>query len=171
MSRADKERSQSAIEFLSTYSFVFLIIAIVIVLLFALSYVPKKTLPFQCSTYGGFSCSDAAFAANSVTSNSVLKVIVTDTQPGVVSIGGFNAKINGIATVTGYCYPAVAQPGNTVTCQTSFSTVAAVGNVYYGTFNITANYCANGVGNVSNTLCPSGNSYIYGGSLVVQAQS
>jgi hypothetical protein len=162
-----KRRSQSAIEFISTYAFVFLIISIVVVLLFAFSSVPSKSLPSQCTTYGGFSCIDAAYTI--VGSNSLLVVTLTDTQPGVVSISSFNAKVNGLSAV-GACTPSAPLPGTTIECTATFPFVVTAGNRYTSTFNITANYCANGAYNISNTTCKSGNSAAYTGVLTAQAQ-
>ena len=47
-------------EFLMTYGYVFLIIAIVISALVAFFSIPKTTLPFSCNFYSGFTCTDAA---------------------------------------------------------------------------------------------------------------
>ena len=164
-----RRKAQSAIEFLSTYSFTFLIIALVLVIVFAFSSIPKKSLPFQCTAYGGFSCLDAAYTI--IGSNSQLLVFLSDTQPGVVSISAFNAKIIGVANAVGSCSPSVTLPGSVTICTANFISLPTSGSTYTGTFNITANYCTNGVGNISNTACVAGSTHIYGGSISVQAQS
>ncbi|EQD37031.1 hypothetical protein B2A_11905, partial [mine drainage metagenome] len=57
-------RSQSALEFLSTYAFVFLILAVVISLLFIFASLPRSLLPSQCTFYSGFTCVQAIYTIN-----------------------------------------------------------------------------------------------------------
>ena len=160
-------KSQSAVEFISTYSFVFLIIAIVLFLLFLFSSIPTKILPFQCTVFSGFSCIDVIYRL--MGSNSQIVVSLTDTQPGVINVGAFYAKINSVAAI-GTCTPSALLPGNVVTCTATLPLTASSGGIYSGVFNITANYCTNGVGNISNTTCSAGSSFVYAGSLTAQAQ-
>jgi hypothetical protein len=160
-------KSQSAIEFLTTYSFMFLVIAAVLIVIFAFASVPKKSIPFRCTSYGGFSCVDVLYTS---TGNSLLRIELTDIEPGVVSISSFSAKINGAAVTTGTCTLSAVLPGNAVTCVARFPFKVTVGNLYTGVFNISANYCANGVGNISNVTCKAGSSFIYAGSFATQAQ-
>ena len=165
---AGSSRSQSAIEFISTYSFVFLIIAIVIVVLFALSSVPKKAVPGQCTAYGGFNCQDIVLT--NTLSGARLMVVLIDSQPGAVAVGGFKTTVSGVANAIGSCTPSNTLTGNTLTCTASLTGPFALGSVYTGTFNITANYCANAPSNVLNRTCASGTGYTYGGSFLVQGQ-
>ncbi len=162
-----KSKAQSAVEFVSTYAFVFLIIAIILFLLFMFASVPTKILPFQCTAFSGFSCVDVLYTT---AGNSLLQISLTDTQAGVVSIGSFGAKINNVAATDGTCTRGAVLPGNTVTCTVRFPFAAALGGIYTGVFNVSANYCTNGVGNISNTTCQTGNSFIYAGSFTVQVQ-
>jgi Concanavalin A-like lectin/glucanases superfamily len=162
-----KSKAQSAVEFVSTYAFVFLIIAIILFLLFMFASVPTKILPFQCTAFSGFSCVDVLYTT---AGNSLLQISLTDTQAGVVSIGSFGAKINNVAAMDGTCTRGAVLPGNTVTCTVSFPFKAVAGGIYTGVFNVSANYCTNGVGNISNTTCQTGNSFTYAGSFTVQVQ-
>ena len=162
-----KSKSQSAVEFVSTYAFVFLVVAVIIVLLYLFSSIPTKTLPFQCTAFSGFSCTDVVYTT--MGANSQLTVSLTDAQPGVVNISAFNARINGVSVI-GTCTPRTLLPGNPVTCTALFPISAGNGNIYSGVFNISANYCANGASNISNVTCKTGSSFLYAGSLTTQAQ-
>ncbi|MEM3827208.1 MAG: hypothetical protein QXR58_01230 [Candidatus Micrarchaeaceae archaeon] len=162
-----KLAAQSALEFLSTYAFIFLTISIVLVLLFAFSSIPKSVLPVQCSFYSGFQCLDAALVVNS-TGVPQLLVIASDSEPGVVNVSSFSAFLNFHTSKSGYCVPSVATAGEKVYCTANFTGTVSLGSVYTGTFKVLANYCANSPANITAT-CPAGSQYTYGGSIRIQA--
>ena len=165
--RKGEPRSQSALEFLTTYSFVFLIIAVVIALLLMFSSIPKSTLPFSCNFYSGFQCLDASLSVNS-SGSPVLLIEASDTEPGTVNISSFSAFLNFYNSKSGYCVPNVAQAGEVVYCVANLTGSATLGSVYSGTIKITANYCAPGPVNITAN-CAKGSTYTYTGNIRVQA--
>ena len=165
--RKGEPRSQSALEFLTTYSFVFLIIAVVIALLLMFSSIPKSTLPFSCNFYSGFQCSDVSLSVNS-SGSPVLLIEASDTEPGTVNISSFSAFLNFYNSKSGYCVPNVAQAGEVVYCVANLTGSATLGSVYSGTIKITANYCAPGPANITAN-CAKGSTYTYTGNIRVQA--
>jgi len=162
-----KPRGQSALEFLSTYAFVFLTISIVLLLLFAFSSIPKNILPTQCSFYSGFQCLDAALVVNA-SGVPELIVIASDSEPGVVNVSSFSAFLNYHSSKSGYCVPRVATAGEKIYCIANFTGSVTLGSVYTGTFKVIANYCANSPANIT-AFCPAGSAYTYGGNIRVQA--
>ncbi|HUY70321.1 MAG TPA: hypothetical protein VMV00_01995 [Candidatus Baltobacteraceae bacterium] len=162
-------KGQSAIEFMTGYGFVFLIIAIALAMLFLFSSVPATVLPTQCNFLSGFSCTDAIYT-NTPTGSSLF-ISAIDTQPGIVNISAFSSYINFLPSNTGVCAPAVATSGQTVYCTATFTFKPKLGNIYSGSFKLTANYCAGGASNLSTAACPynSITSFTYGGN--VRAQS
>ncbi len=133
-------KGQSAIEFLSTYSFTFLIIAIVLFVLLLFASLPKATLPLECVFYSNFNCVDIAYY--NLASGSQLVVRATDTQPGTVNISSFNATVDYVQSTSGYCIPNLTTAGQTVYCIANFSSSERVGNLYVGNFKIIGEYCA-----------------------------
>lgn len=161
-------KGQSAIEFMSTYSFMFLIVALVLFVVFFLANVPSKTVPAQCSSYGGISCIDAEFM-NLSPSGSKLILLLTSTQPGIFAINSFNAVLDNVQSANGICSRPALQAGNQTSCVAFFDFNVVFGVLYSGTFNITGNYCAPGAGGISGSSCQIGAGYAYGGALAVQA--
>ena len=162
-------KSQSAIEFMMTYGFVFLIIAIFLAVLLLFSSFPKYALPTQCVIYGGISCQDAILTTGAPYPYLILSI--SPTSPGVLNISNFSATVGFKNSVTGFCRPSYIDAGAQAYCIATFnSLVPKSGNQYSGTFHINGNYCAAGSGNVSNVNCNgAGGQYSYGGSLSVQA--
>ena len=160
-------RAQSAIEFLMTYSYVFLIIAIAMSVLLLYFSLPKTVIPFECNFYSGFTCVDAALINN--TNGASLIVVGIDNQPGITNISTFSAFVNYKSSYYSTCTPSVAVAGQYVYCIANFSFTPLYTNVYYGTFNMSANYCANLPQNLSVASCPSSNTFKYSGSIRVQA--
>jgi len=146
-----QEKGQSAIEFLTTYSFTLLIIALVLFLLLLYAEFPKAILPTQCTLYGGFSCIDTAYF--STPSGSEFVIIASDIEPGIVNISGFTATINRVESSSGSCVPQTAVAGQNIYCSANFSTSATIGYSYAVSLAISADYCANPTGSLSNSVC------------------
>lgn len=162
-------KSQNAIEFLSNYAFVILIITVAIAFVVILATAPKAIFPNECNIYGGFTCSGAVYSINTTSnSGSHLLVEITDSEPGIVNISSFSAIIGQAKSNAGYCTPMVAIEGQKIYCSANFAYTPSLGSVYSGTLNISANYCPGSF--VANYTCPSGSNYVYTASVELQAE-
>jgi hypothetical protein len=162
-------KGQSAIEFLTVYSTVFLIIAIVLAALFIYVNVPISTIPSSCNFYSDFICQDSILSSNG-TGGTTLFLLAYDSTPGVFNISGFTSTLNGQHSTFGYCAPNVTTSGERLYCVAEFKGTPNVGSTYSGTFGLYANFCTSGTGNlVPNCPASSGN-YLYGGNVRLQAQ-
>ena len=162
-------RGQSAVEFLSVYGFVILVIAIAIAVLVLFMAIPKTILPTQCTFLSGFSCVDGIYTINSTAgTNSILLISATDMQPGIVNISSFKGYIDFHESTSGYCVPSVATEGQKVYCIANIGVTPSFGSVYFGTFDIYANYCTPSSSNFYTTKCPSDSNYTYGGNIRTQ---
>ncbi|MDE1870871.1 MAG: pentapeptide repeat-containing protein [Candidatus Micrarchaeota archaeon] len=159
-----RANGQTAIEFLSTYGFTFLIIALVLLFLILYTSLPKTILPFQCTFYNAFSCHDLIYINLPNDTGSQLIILASAGQIGVVNFTSFNASINNIHSTSGYCTPNTVIPGERFFCVANFSTVGVQGELYDGVFSMSAGYCANSPSSLNNYSCPASNSFIYGGS-------
>ncbi len=146
-------KGQSAIEFLTTYSFTFLIIALMLFLLLLFSSLPRATLPLSCTFYSGFNCIDNSFFNLGFGSQFV--VVATSMEPGVINISNFSVSTNIALSSNGYCTPSVLTAGQTVYCVANFSIPITLGNLYTVSFHITSNYCGSGTGSIDNATCKS----------------
>ena len=163
-----KIRGQTAIEFLSNYSLVILILTVAIAFVLILANAPAAIFPSQCGAYGGFTCADVVYSFNGPNGGSQLLVEITDTQPGVLNISSFSAKISHVQNSAGYCTPPVAMQGEKVYCTANVPYTPTLGSVYAGSFNISANYCSSGVGQTA-VACPANGNFVYGAGIEVQA--
>lgn len=161
------QRAQNAIEFLTTYGFVILIISIMLSLLLIFSVIPKSTLPLQCSFYSGFNCVDAAYYNTSAGSQFV--IVGTDMQPGIINISAFSAYIDYAQSQSGYCLPTIIASGQSFYCVANFSITPTTGNLYGGTFKLTAMYCANSPSSLSARNCTNTMAITYGGAMQLQS--
>jgi|GEM_PF-487791 len=159
-------KGQTAIEFLTTYGFVFLIIALALLVLLLLSSIPKTVLPAECSFYGGFNCEDTVYFNSGF--NSQFVIVATDSQSGIVNISNFSANIGYLQSYKGSCTPKVVTAGQTVYCIANFSSSATLGQLYSVTFHVSANYCSNAPGSLDNATCIASKAYSYGGQARVQ---
>jgi hypothetical protein len=162
-------KGQNAVEFLSNYTFVILIITVAIVFVLILANAPKSVFPSECNIYGGFSCAGTIYSINTTAnSGSRLFVEIADSEPGIVNISSFSATIGQYKSNAWYCTPKVAMEGQKVYCTANFAYTPALGNVYSGTFNVSANYCPEGYG--LNYSCASSSSYSYIATIETQAE-
>ena len=165
-----QHRSQSALEFLSTYAFVFLMLAIVISLLFVFASLPRSLLPSQCTFYSGFTCMQAIYTINMTAGHGAeLFVVAEDTQPGTVNVSSFSAYLNFHTSNAGSCEPSVATAGQRIYCIANFTATPTLASTYDGTFRMNADYCASGLNTISNESCRANSNFSYTGHITVQA--
>lgn len=160
------KKGQSAIEFISTYGFVFLIIGVVMSVLLVIVNVPKLTYSFNCTVYGGFYCTDTVLSYNSVTGDTSLYLNLLNNHPGIVNISTFNATIKGISSISGSCTPTLSFQSNTVNCTASIPIKSKLGNSYTGFFAISANYCSSSLN--KSVTCPSSKKVVFTGQFSTQ---
>ncbi len=160
--------AQSAVEFVSVYGFVLLIIGSVLAVLLIFSNLPLTIYPPGCHSYGGFKCSDILYAPNSTTSNSSVFIFLSNAQPGIVNISSFVATIDNKRSVSGSCAPSRSTQGNTIRCVADVPLSAKVGSIYAGYYTIYANYCAPLPYLQDSTVCQSNNNVSFTGQFIVQ---
>ena len=167
-------KGQSAIEFLTTYGMVFLIIAVVLTVLITLSIIPKSTVPAQCYFYGGFNCQDVAYynitQSSSTPGNSMLTVVATDSVPGIINVSGFNSVIEYKGSVQGTCYPKILSQGDQLHCNANFNIYPSSGALYTGTFSLYGDYCTPLPSTQTDISCNSiSGNYVFSGSFNTEA--
>lgn len=162
-------KAQSAIEFLNTYSFVFIVLGVVMAMLFVLVRVPSAVMPSQCSFYGGFTCSESGYAVNAISGNTIVYVLAVDGQPGVVNISSFSANVTHVGAASGSCSPSRVVQGELAYCTAELPTAATLGSIYQGSFVIKGNYCTPKLSNSLDLNCPGSSQFVFPGSINAQA--
>lgn len=160
------KKGQSAIEFISVYGFVFLIIGVIMAVLLVLVNVPKLTYSFNCTVYGGFYCTDVALSYNPNSGDTLLYLNLVNNNPGIVNISTFNATLRNIISISGSCTPTLSFQGNTVNCIANIPVKVKLGNPYMGHFTISANYCSSSLN--KSTICPSNKNVTFTGQFSTQ---
>ena len=103
-------RTQAAIEYLTTYGWALLIIAIAAILLYIYVLAPSASAPNTCMFNTGEAyCRDAIFSSNSVGSTVVL--IISNQQQYPVASPVFLINVQGTGNVTGTCSPGYVLSG------------------------------------------------------------
>ncbi len=167
-----RPKAQSAMEFLATYSYALLIIAIALAVLILYFSLPKTILPLECNFFSDFTCTDAALVGNAAGGPGASLIIVgIDNQPGIVNASKFSAYINYANSIVGFCLPSRVTAGQYIYCVANFTFTPKLSSIYYGTFNISANYCAPMAGNLSTAACATSSNFVFGGSVRLQAQA
>ncbi len=161
-------RAQSAVEFISVYGFVLLIIAVILAVLLIFSNLPTTIYPPGCNSYGGFKCGDILYAPNSTTTNSSIFLFLSNTQPGIVNVSGFSATVDNRKSVTGSCAPQRSGQGETVKCIADIPITVKTGSIYTGYYAIYADYCAPPPYLEANTVCPANKNVTFTGQFIVQ---
>ena len=164
-------RSQSALEFMSTYGFVFLILAIVIAILYFFIGLPKALVPSQCVFFSNFNCVDSEYTINTSTGiGSKLFIVAQDVEPGIVNVSSFSAFIDGQNSVSGYCLPSLVVDGEYTYCTANVSVTPTNGNLYSGTFYMYADYCSPSPNEIGNFYCVANKNFTFRGNVRLQSE-
>lgn len=145
-----RPRAQIAIEFLTTYGFMMLIVGTVLVTILFISGINQTAIPSQCFIYGTMKCGDMIVTVNGGGSTLILRAFVA--VPGIVNVSSFSAVYQGTQSASGYCTitgnpgdPTAASQGLglpvSLLCKANFPTEVISAQAYSGKFKITANYC------------------------------
>lgn len=162
-------KGQSAVEFITVYGFVFLIIGVALSILVTLASTPTLSSPSSCAVYGGFNCADVAISQNSTTGNASLYLLLTNIQPGIVNISSFNATVSNHQSVSGSCSPSMSLQGNIIACTADMPFDAQIGRKYHGSFAISSNYCAPPPNPQVMVSCPSNDNFTFTGEISIQS--
>ncbi len=159
-------RAQSAIEFLTTYSYLFIILGVVVYLLFFIGTSPKSLLPTQCTSYSGMQCNLGTLYINNSTGYKLMEFSFTNAEAVPINITDVSVLINTESSV-GYCDPSVVMPGGDTVCAVPITKLVGSPSLVKGFYAVNASYCASGLSNISAYNC-TGNVASYGGYFSVQ---
>ncbi len=160
-------RLQSAIEFLSTYSFLFIILGIMIAILYFITSAPTSTIPTQCSGYGGPTCLFVELYSNTSQSYSVATLAFVNSQPATINLTNFSVRVGASNSFAYGCIPNVVYQGGTATCLAVLHGGTSTGVGISGFYTLGAKVCNSPVSLQIN--CTTGSNVLYGGSFYVSS--
>ncbi|MCL4387952.1 hypothetical protein M1567_02250, partial [Candidatus Marsarchaeota archaeon] len=111
-----KTKAQSALEYLITYGWAILIIAVAISLLYLYIAVPKVIVPSTCNFVTGAVCQDMIFGTNTTTHATVIGFFITNPRKYPIYGPEIYASVNGRNTTAAQCKPSFVLAGGSVIC-------------------------------------------------------
>ncbi len=143
-SKSSKKQSwkgQSAIDFLITYSWVILILGVIVGILFIYVSMPTAIVPDQCTFENGANCIDILLTINSSTKISEFEVLVSNTQQYPVLNPSLIVSINGV-NASGSCDPNFLLSGGEALCVVNMPIELSVGALESGNLYLVQKDCA-----------------------------
>ncbi len=143
-------RAQAAVEFLTTYGFLLLMLAAVLVLLAFYTFFPQAAIPQQCTAYGGPSCSFINLFSNTTGRYSLVTLVLANAQAIPINISSVTVSIRSL-NFKGACTPNFVLPGQEATCVAYLNESLPLGTVVQGFYSLPATFCNSGIGSLNGT--------------------
>ncbi len=137
----DDMKLQSSLEFLSSYSFLLILITLAISAVVLISAFTRNVTSAQCAPFGGVSCSFADFYYNSSSGNSLLTLSIANAQDAPLNISNISISISNVAYI-GSCAPRMLYQGSKATCAAILPSIPYTVNMHTGFYTLNARYCA-----------------------------
>lgn len=158
-------RSQSSIEFLSTYSFLFLLMGVVISVIIFVTNSPSTIIPSQCSALGGPVCNFVQIYTNQSADYSLITFSLTNSQSVPINVTNTIVTVKS-STYTGACTPSFLYPGQSSTCAAQIGAAASTTSLVQGFYQLNAAFCNSGAGSLSSYAACNFELVQYGGAFV-----
>ncbi len=111
------KHAQSAFEYLVTYGWALLILALVLIILFYFTSVPSKVVPNTCQFTTGAFCEDIVLGSVATTHATVVAFIATNLRKYPVMNPTLTTVQNGVNSTPVACSPDFVLPGGAIFCE------------------------------------------------------
>ena len=145
-------KSQSSIEFLSTYGFIFLVIGIAVALIFFVASYNGKITSAQCTAFGGLNCNFVGYYPNATYGYSMVTMSISNAQASPIHITSINITVDGISA-EGICAPGFLYQDQEATCIAALSGNTLQTSAHTGTYSIGAGFCVSSGNDISSSGC------------------
>lgn len=137
------KKAQSELEYLLTYGWAILIVAIILSVIYLFVFSPSAITPSTCTFSAGAYCQDFTLASNSVQSN--VEMLLTNMQPYPVADPKISINYSNVPLTSGSCVPTLVAAGGAIICNVTLSQeVLAVGTLASGGLMFSAIPCQSG---------------------------
>ncbi len=157
---------QSALEFLVTYSFMFIILAVAMAIIFFVALPPSAVVSSRCSGFTGLNCLSAQYFSNDTYNYSIVSFLLSNGQSVPLNITNISVLING-KTAKGYCAPRYLNPGQELTCAANLTGTEPQLTFLQGYYAVNGKYCNYGISYGQPQNCTNQN-ITYTGSFSLQ---
>ncbi|MDE1868513.1 MAG: hypothetical protein KGH60_00905 [Candidatus Micrarchaeota archaeon] len=134
-------KAQSAMEYLVTYGWAILIIAIVVSLLYLYVIVPSTVVPSTCSFVSGAYCNNIIVGTNLQTHVTKLAVFLTNTQSYPLANPALIVRTGNVNSTPYACSPTFVLAGGSVVCTVTLPVQSSLSQFLAGSFYLTGTYC------------------------------
>ncbi len=159
-------KAQSAVEFLSTYAWAFLLMAIVLVGLYYFIVLPAQSIPPRCQFAYGLVCEGMSVGTNST--STLVNLYLTNGQP--YDLAGnviATASVGNYGTASATCATTDIVQGGIILCSIPMPSKVPVGNNVAGRLYVNASVCLSG----PVTGCTQSQSVSYVGNFTTQVSA
>ncbi len=147
-----EKKAQSAMEYLLTYSWALLVIAIIISLLLYFTLAPSYIAPSSCTFVSGAYCKGMIFASNSL--GTKVGIFLSNLQTIPLLNPTLSLNVSG-TTYAGTCMPSFVLPGGAIICNVTLPQKAlALGALESGKIYLSAIPCPSGNATLCKTSAP-----------------
>ena len=134
---------QASSEFLTTYGFAIIIVALVIALIYTFTSMAQSSVPTSCTFTFGAYCNDLVLASNSLGSHAIF--LFTNTQQYALVNPQMTINSTGTGTASGTCEPKFAPAGSAIICNVTISgKTINTGSTVSGQVRLTGITCPSG---------------------------
>lgn len=147
-----QNKAQSAMEYMITYGWAFILLTIVVAIVFFYLQVPQKASPPTCTITSTLLCEDTNLGTYAGTGTTVATFYfinegtypLSDPEPKV----SYNNNNN-----TGSCFPSLVPPGGKFLCQVNLNTITSLGQFLGGSIYVSVYNCGVVAGYIVNGNC------------------
>ena len=160
-------KQQSAFEFITTYGWAILILAVVIVLLYYFIGIPSTTVPSTCKFLFGSNCQ--GIVATSLASSTKMTMVITNAQSYPIFNPLIKVATDSYGNLSAACLPANAliSPGSEIICNVTIPQKISPGTPITGTIYMSVDSCPSG--NINN--CQPKQLQTYKGNIITRVTS
>jgi len=157
-------KAQSAMEYLATYGWAILIIAVVSALLYLYSSTPSTIVPTKCVFVSGVYCKAMVLGTNTVTHATTIALFLTNSQPYPLANPYLFAQLNGANTTGVACTPKYVSQSGSIVCVLGLPSKTSLGQFLSGKLYLNATYCGLQANYSQANMCSGAPRETYAGS-------
>ena len=160
-------KQQSAFEFITTYGWAILILAVVIVMLYYFVGIPATSVPNECKFIFGSNCQ--GIIATSMASSTKMTLVITNSQSYPIFNPLIKVATDSYGNLSAACLPTntLVDPGSEMICNVTIPQKISPGQTITGTIYLNITACPSG--NINN--CQPKQLQTYKGNIITRVTS
>jgi hypothetical protein len=139
--KPEYKKAQSAMEYLITYSWAILIIAVIAAILFIYTSAPANLVSNSCSFVSGAYCNDMIIATNLTTHATTVAFFLTNTQIYAIENPRMFVRVSSTNTTSYACIPNFILAGGSILCTVPVPSNSSIGSLLTGSIYLNATNC------------------------------